>query len=194
MLDRKRFAAAVVAASLSASGAAALAQASGDDPTPGNRLEQPGDVSVEAAARLRDIVRRIDPQADFGAAGAVFTAGGVTVTLVYDINADRMRLASPVQAVEDIEPEIFLRMMQANFESALDARYAVAQGVVWSTFIHPLSSLSSEEFGSGVAQTVNLVTTFGDTYSSGAIVFGGGDGVNQERRLVDELKEKSRDI
>ena len=189
MIDRKRTVAAVIAAFWSMSAPAVFAQGSGDE-----RAQPPGDASVEAAARLRDIVRRIDPQAEFGAAGAVFSVGAVRVTLVYDINADRMRLAAPVRAVDDIEPEIFLRMMQANFESALDARYAVAQGVVWSTFIHPLSSLAPEEFGAGVAQTVNLVNTFGDSYSSGAIVFGGGDGVNRERQLVDELKEKSRDI
>ncbi len=31
--------------------------------------------------------------------------------------------------------------MQANFDTALDARYAIAKGALWSTFIHPLSDL-----------------------------------------------------
>ncbi|CAK9039341.1 S-adenosylmethionine synthase (AdoMet synthase) (MAT) (Methionine adenosyltransferase) [Durusdinium trenchii] len=157
-------------------------------------VQEPGDASIEAAARLRDLVSRLDPQAEFNANGALFTISGVSVTFIYDINADRMRLVSPVASVGDIEPEIFLRMMQANFDSALDARYGVAQDIVWSTFIHPLSSLTSEEFGAGVAQTVNLVRTFGDAYSSGVLAFGGGDSITQERELVDELTDKSRDI
>jgi len=39
--------------------------------------------------------------------------------------------------------------MQANFDSALDARYAIAKGKLWSAFIHPLSELNEEQFFSG---------------------------------------------
>lgn len=156
--------------------------------------EGPGDAAVAAAARLRDAVRRIDPGAEFFDAGATFRVAGAPVTLVYDINADRMRLMAPVRDLETVDPDELLRMMQANFDSALDARYAVARGVVWAAFIHPLSTLSGEEFGSGLGQTVNLVASFGSTYSSGAIVFGGGDSADQQRALIEELQEKSRDI
>lgn len=154
----------------------------------------PGDPAVEAAARLREAVSRIDPLAEFSVSGASFTVNAVPVTLVYDINADRMRLLAPVVEAAQMEPEIIIRLMQANFESALDARYALAQGIVWSTFIHPLSSLSLEEFGSGLGQTVNLVTTFGGSYTSGAIIFGGGDSAGEEGALIEELQEKSSDI
>ena len=190
----RRYRAVLAAALFWSVAGVACAETPQADETMSDNADAPGDASVETAARLRDVVRRIDPRTEFNANGAVFTVDGVAVTFVYDTNADRMRLAAPVVAVEDIEPEIFLRMMQANFESALDARYGVAQGVVWSTFIHPLSSLGSEAFGAGIAQTVNLVRTFGGTYSSGVLVFGGGDGVSRERELVDELTEKSRDI
>ncbi|MEL7490542.1 MAG: hypothetical protein AAGJ73_07465 [Pseudomonadota bacterium] len=153
-----------------------------------------GDPAVAAAAALREAVRRIDPTAEFGASGATFRVNTVPVTLVYDTNADRMRLVSAVTALDEIEPEIMIRLMQANFESALDARYAIAQGVVWATFIHPLSSITPDEFGSGLGQTVNLVTTFGSSYTSGAIVFGGGDSATDEGALIEELREKSNDI
>ncbi|MEL7487598.1 MAG: type III secretion system chaperone [Pseudomonadota bacterium] len=153
-----------------------------------------GDPSVAAAAQLRAAVARIDPAAEFTANGAQFRVNQVPITLVYDLNADRMRLVAPVSALDDVEPEILVRLMQANFESALDARYAIAQGVIWSTFIHPLSTLDSEEFGSGIGQTVNLVTTFGGSYTSGAIIFGGGDNVTEERALIDSLQEKTRDL
>jgi len=153
-----------------------------------------GDPSVAAAAQIREAIRRIDPLAEFAVSGASFRVNQVPVTLVYDINADRMRLMSPILEVGDVEPEIMIRLMQANFESALDARYAVAQGVIWSTFIHPLASLSPDEFGSGLGQTINLVTTFGSAYTSGAVIFGGGDNATDESELIDELQDKSNDI
>ena len=172
----------------------AVAQPDDAPSTSANGAEALGDPAVEAAARLRAIVGRIDPAAEFSANGAAFTVNQTRVTLVYDTTADRMRLVAPVRTLDEIEPEILIRLMQANFESALDARYAIARGVVWSTFIHPLSSLTAEEFGSGLGQTVNLVATFGGAYSSGAMVFGGGDQVTRERALIDELQEKTRDL
>lgn len=170
-----------------------------DDPALAPQSEDQGepvvsDATVAAAARLREAVERIDQTAEFTPNGATFKVAGVPVTLVYDINADRMRLMAPVRRVEDIEPEIYVRLMQANFDSALDARYALARGVLWSTFIHPLTSLSSDDFGSGIGQTVNLVASFGTTFSSGAVVFGGGDSAEEQQRLIEELQDKSREI
>ena len=65
------------------------------------------------------------------------------------------------------------RILQANFDTALDARYAIARNVLWSTFIHPLSSLSDKEFLSGLGQAINIVINYGKSYSSGALSFGG---------------------
>ncbi len=154
----------------------------------------PGDEAVAAAARLREAVARIDPDAEFADSGATFHVGPATVILIYDINADRMRLVSPVEEMGTVDAERLMRLMQANFDSALDARYAVAKGVLWSVFIHPLSSLTSDEFGSGLGQTVNLVANYGSSYSSGAFIFGGGDSAEEQQELIEELQEKSRDI
>ncbi|MBT8112371.1 MAG: hypothetical protein KJO81_07150 [Gammaproteobacteria bacterium] len=49
-----------------------------------------------------------------------------------------MRVIVPIVKVADIEEGELLRLMQANFDSTLDARYSVANGVVWSAFIHLL--------------------------------------------------------
>lgn len=178
---------AVFAAAALASLSAALAE---DAPQAG----EPGDAVVAAAARLRDTVKRIDPDAAFTDNGAEFTVAGVKVLLVYDTNADRMRLIAPVADAGTLKSEDLMRLMQANFDSALDARYAVAQGVLWSTFLHSLTSLGGEEFGSGVGQTVNLVATFGTTYNSGLFVFGGGDSAEQQQKLIEELEKKSSEI
>ena len=52
--------------------------------------------------------------------------------------------------VDKLDPEVYLRLMQANFDSALDARYAVVRGVLWSAFLHPLGSLNDSQFLKGV--------------------------------------------
>jgi hypothetical protein len=154
----------------------------------------PGDAVVEAAARLRETVKRIDPLAAFSEAGAEFTVNGVGLLLVYDINADRMRVIAPVAEEAALTPQALTRVMQANFDSALDARYALAKGYLWAAFLHPLSTLDGADFGSGVAQTVNLVTTFGTSYNSGVHVFGGGDSLEEQQELVDELEKKGEEI
>ena len=84
--------------------------------------------------------------------------------------------------------------MQANFDSALDARYAIANDILWGTFIHPLTSLDEKGFVSGLAQAVAVADNFGGSFSSGAVVFGGGDSTRlQAQELLELLKKKAED-
>lgn len=66
-----------------------------------------------------------------------------------------------------------MRVLEANFHSALDARYATSDGVLYAAFIHPLSPLTEAEVRSAVAQVASLVRSFGTTYSSGELAYGG---------------------
>ncbi|MEL8056835.1 MAG: type III secretion system chaperone [Pseudomonadota bacterium] len=145
--------------------------------------------TVAAAIELLTIVGMIDDEAEIAPNGASFTLNDVPVTLVFDVNADRMRLISQIRPSDGLSAAVLKRMMQANFDSALDARYAIAQGQLWSTFIHPLSSLTQEDFVSGIAQTVTLVETYGTTYTSGAGVFGGGDSADEIQKQLENLLE-----
>ena len=56
-------------------------------------------------------------------------------------------------------------------------------------FIHPLGSLTQEDFLSGVAQVVTAAETFGASYTSGAVVFGGGDSNEIHKDLLDQLEK-----
>ena len=109
--------------------------------------------------------------------------------IVIDAEADRMRIISPIVKNEDVPIEIYTRMLQANFDSALDARYAIANEIIWGAFIHPLRSLSDEELLSGIAQVVTVADTFGTTYSSGALIYGGGDSNDEIDKLYQELMD-----
>ena len=76
-------------------------------------------------------------------------------------------------------------------EAVLDARYAVAQGMLWGTYIHPLSTLTDEEFLVGLGQTANVVLSYGTSYSSGVFMFNGGDSAEiEQQRLIEELKKR----
>ena len=144
-----------------------------------------------AAVALLTIVTTIDEDAQLTANGATFTIDDTVVTLVFDINADRMRLFSQIAPSDGLSGPQLRRLMQANFDTALDARYAVAQGQLWSTFIHPLTSLTQDDFVSALAQTVTLVKTYGTTYSSGAMSFGGGDSNAEIQKLLESLLDEN---
>ena len=140
--------------------------------------------------RMHDLLQRVDPDLQGKPGSWVITHEEVKAQIITDEKADRMRVIVPIVKVEDIEEGELLRLMQANFDSVLDARYSVANGVVWSAFIHPLSALSDEEFISGLAQAMTAAATFGSTYSSGALIFGGGDSSEQQRDYYESITEK----
>ena len=141
-------------------------------------------------ARLASIVQAID--ADVVAQGPTlqFSIDDIPVMIVADATADRMRAMVPIASAEGLKAEDLLRMMQANFDTALDARYAVANGRLWGVFIHPLSPLKRDQLISALVQTVNVARSYGQTYSGGAQVFGGGDSNGIYQELFEELKKK----
>ncbi len=96
--------------------------------------------------------------------------------VITDEQADRMRIVVQIGPAEKLDRDVLFRMMQANFDSALDARYSIARGMLWSAYIHPLSLLSGDQFKAGFAQAITLAETWGTEYSSGGLRFGGGDG------------------
>ena len=135
--------------------------------------------------RLETIIRKIDANAEGRSGFWRFTVAERELLVITDETANRMRIISGIAELNDIDAERMTRMMQANFDSALDARYAIAKGVLWSAFLHPLATLDERDFVSGVAQVVNLAATYGSTYSSGALTFGGGDSDGLIKELLD---------
>ncbi|WP_375279885.1 hypothetical protein [Pseudooctadecabacter sp.] len=146
------------------------------------------------AQRIAEIVLDIDPDAQLTPGGIELTLEDIPVLIVMAPGADRMRAMVPIASVEDVSAEEMSRMMQANFDTALDARYAVAQGRVWGVFIHPLSPLEREQLLSGLVQTVNLARTYGTLYSGGANVFNGGDSAEIFQDLFEDLLGRGQDI
>lgn len=144
--------------------------------------------------RLGKIIFALDPDAQPAGPGFEFTISGVPVIVVTDRNNDRVRAMVPIRPASDLSTEDMRRVMQANFDTTLDARYAIANDILWAAFIHPLSPLEKDQFISGLAQTINIVRTYGTLYSAGVAEFGGGDSNDLQRALIEELLKKGEDI
>lgn len=144
--------------------------------------------------RMVSILTTLDPAAAPVPAGIGMTIDDIPVLVVADPAANRMRAMVPVASASGLTAGDLMRVLQANFDSALDARYAVANGRLWSIFIHPLRELERAQLVSGLVQTVVLARTYGATYSSGATIFGRGDSAGLHRELLRELLERGEDL
>ncbi|KIT14472.1 hypothetical protein [Jannaschia aquimarina] len=144
--------------------------------------------------RMVEVLSRLDPEAEQAGSAVRLTIEDVPVLVISDPRADRMRAMVPIRSAEGLTQEDLTRMMQANFDSALDARYAVAEGRVWAVFIHPLSPLRDDQLVSGIGQTVNAATTYGTLFTSGAGQFGRGDSAGEQRKLLERLQERGREL
>ena len=161
--------------------------------------EAPADPLVTAAPpmtmlRMAEIIRAIDPAARAAGNSIQFPIDDIPLVVIADPRADRMRAMVPIRSATGLSSEELMRLMQANFDSALDARYAVAQGRLWGVFIHPLSPLEKDQLLSAFVQTINVARTYGQTYSGGATVFGGGDSNGLYQELLEELLKKGEEI
>lgn len=139
--------------------------------------------------RLDRLIRRIDEDAIRPNPQMwEFVVAERPIMIITDPAANRMRIMTPIAKSEILTEQLLLRLMQANFDSALDARYAIAQDLVWGVFIHPLRELTDTFFLSAVRQVVEVALTFGTTYSSGAMTYGGGDSDELQRQLLEDLE------
>ncbi len=145
-------------------------------------------------ARFSRIILALDPEAEIGPTGASMTVVDVPVAIVLAPTANRMRVLVPIASVASLSEEDLIRVMQANFDTALDARYAIAQGRLWSVYVHPLAQLSRDQLISGIGQTVNLATSYGTFYTSGEQVFGRGDSIELFRGVIDDLLERGEEL
>jgi len=144
--------------------------------------------------KMIEIVKAIDENAEILGPSMQLTISETKVTIITDPANNRMRAFVPIKTLDGVNQQILYRMLQANFDSALDARYAIARGYILSVYIHPLKELDKNEFIEGLGQVVNLVKTYGGAFTSGAMTFGGGDSNELHRKLIDDLLKKGEEI
>lgn len=111
-----------------------------------------------------------------------------------DKAADRMRIMMPIRPFDPERIDDLRFAMHANYDRALDARYAIHEGVLWSAFIHPLSSLTSSDFAAALRQVQQLRKNTGTTYSSGELLFDGQSPVPPAEEAEQEDEEPERQL
>ena len=142
--------------------------------------------------RLNAIITRLDDKVEKPRNGFWrFTVNGATVIVVGDETFDRLRILVGIQSAKDLTPDQLMQIAKSNYDTALDARYAISQKILWSMYAHPLKSLGDRQFISAIGQTVNLAISYGDGYSSGGILFEGGDVKDVQRnKMIEDLIKK----
>jgi hypothetical protein len=129
----------------------------------------------EANARMAGLLDQIVGEVAGEVGNWSFTYLGVEMLLVTDGAYDRMRILAPIAEGGQLDAAQLRLLLRANFGRALDAKYALFQDRVWSTYVHPLRSLSKEQLISALRQVASLYLTYGTSFSSMDISFGGGE-------------------
>ena len=99
----------------------------------------------------------------------------ITMYLIADEPHNRMRIIAPIVEYDTLERQQLDAIMVSNFHRALDARYAVSDGIVYAAFIHSLAELTDHQLHSALIQVANLTASFGSEYSSGTLTYGEPD-------------------
>lgn len=144
--------------------------------------------------RMKQVLLALDPGTESDGSRFLLAIEDVRIMVITDTTSDRMRVMTPIRPYEEVSADEMTRMMQANFDSALDARYAIAQGMLWGVYIHPFSPLQKNQLISGIGQVVNLVRTYGSVYSGGGLSFGAGDSDAINRQLIEQLLKKGEEV
>lgn len=131
-------------------------------------------------AELERIVKEFT-QNSKGEDGVVeFVYNNVAMAVVSNDEFDRMRIIAPIIPYQELTQQEIDAAMASNFHRALDARYALSQGILYSIYIHPLSSLDEVQIRSAIFQVSNLALSFGEDFSSGVLDFAGTEQRGQE--------------
>ena len=105
----------------------------------------------------------------------------VQIFVLSDDSHDRMRIMAPIGELKELESKVLQMLLEANYDRALDAKYALRGREVWSVSVHPLATLAPDDFASFLDQVVRLVKNTGSSYASSDLVFGAGHPAEPDR-------------
>ena len=125
-------------------------------------------------ARLDTLIRELSAEVEGQLGYWTFLVGQRELMVITDERHNRMRIMTPVTRQGQLDKEELTRLLEANYDRALDAKYALSNDILWSAFTHPLKELTDEQFIGCVGQVATLADNFGGSYASGNLFFGGG--------------------
>ena len=123
--------------------------------------------------RLDELIRIVSTEVAGDPGYWKFSLRGRDLLVITDEAHNRMRIMAPVTPQNELDNDELVRLLEANYDRALDAKYALNDGVLWSVFTHPLGELTDDQFTDCIDQTATLADNFGDSYASSNLFFGG---------------------
>lgn len=109
-----------------------------------------------------------------------FMIKGRMLACVTDTINNRLRIMSPIIEEKKLAHLDLLKLMEANYYKTLDVRYAIADGLLWSLYVHPLKELHKDEILSAINQVYTAALTYGTTYNSSEFTFPNKKELEQE--------------
>lgn len=104
---------------------------------------------------------------------------------IFDENANRMRIISPIIERQKLTEDELLNALVANFHSVLDVKYALSDEIIWSVYTHPLKELTEGQVIDAIQQVYAAAITFGNSYSSTNLIFPGNS-----KKVIDTTKTR----
>jgi len=123
-----------------------------------------------------------------------FLINEIPMVVIADSTHNRMRILSPITEQSRLTEDLKTASLMANFHTALDIKYAIANEILWSTYIHPLKELSENQLIDAFSQVYYGNVNFGTTFSSGSLIFPGRNPNREEGDLEQEEKEQRQEL
>ncbi len=112
------------------------------------------------------------------------------VFILTDETNNRMRIFTPFIEIDSLQAGEADKLLEANFHSALDAKYCFFEGLAMSVYTHPLRELTKEQFEDALLQVVTLAHTFRGSFSSTDLIF--SPGIEKPEEPTEEEIEKEK--
>lgn len=138
--------------------------------------------------KLQEIYTSVSDSINGDLGGWQFFVKEIPMMSITDTNHNRMRIISPIADSNGLNDELIKAALVANFHTALDVKYAVSDGVLWSVFIHPLKELSEHQVKDAVSQVYHANINFGTSFASTSLNFPGS--INKEKIEVKDVDKK----
>jgi hypothetical protein len=98
--------------------------------------------------------------------------------IITDENYNRMRIITPIIDQSELDKDELIKLLEANYHTALDTKYALSDDILWAVFIHPLKELTENQFINAISQVYLSAATFGTTYTSTGLLFGAQEAID----------------
>ena len=93
------------------------------------------------------------------------------ILVAADEEANRLRIFTFVVELADVNSDELEKLLRANFTKAVDAKYAIRNGLVMSIYSHPLKESTELQIADALQQVNNLAENFRTSYSSTELPF-----------------------